>query len=84
MNPERPRPLRLAATLEQDRLRRRERRLNLVVRELRARAEAGRTQSGRVPEPLGRALSDFETELRSVRARLRQDADDHGRRAASA
>lgn len=61
----------LSHTLERDRLRRRERRLALVVRELRARAEIRRSASGTVPEPLGRAIADFQAELRAVRAALR-------------
>ena len=51
-------------------LRNRERRLKLVVRELRARADARRSKGGRVPAPLGHALADYEAELRDVRARL--------------
>ena len=65
-----PARLQIAATLERDRLQHRERRLRLVVRELRARADARRTQSGHVPAPLGGALADFERELRRVSARL--------------
>jgi hypothetical protein len=72
MRPDHPSPEeKLAETLERDRLVRRERRLELVVRELRVRAEARRAGTGRVPEPLGRALAHFQSELRSVRAALR-------------
>ena len=66
-----PLPPKLANVLERDRLERRERRLELVVGELRARAEARRAKSGRVPEPLGAALAGFQSELRTVRSLLR-------------
>ena len=68
-----PPRLALAAVLERDALERRERRLELVVRELRVRAEARRTRIGHVPAPLRRALDDFQSELREVRSRLRRD-----------
>ena len=60
----------LAVRLERDRLRHRERRLSLVVRELRTRADARREEDGRVPAPLGSALGQFQAELRAVRSRL--------------
>ena len=60
----------LAVRLERDRLKRREHRLDLVVRELRARAQSKREQHGRVPAPLGTALAEFQAELRAVRSRL--------------
>jgi hypothetical protein len=49
-----------------------ERRLELVVRELRGRADAQTAVSGKVAEPLGRALADFESRLRAVRAGARR------------
>ena len=60
----------LGQCLERDRLSRRARRLELVVRELRVRADARTSDGGSVPAPLGRALSEFATELHRVRARL--------------
>ena len=66
-SPTRPK---LGATLERDRLLHRKRRLELVVRELRARADATRARSGRVPAPLGSALAEFQSELHAVRGRL--------------
>jgi hypothetical protein len=65
-----PPRLALAATLERERLELRERRLTLVVRELRGRAASKRAETGRVPAALGRALAQFEDELRDVRDRL--------------
>ena len=59
------------ATIEHDRLVHRERRLRRVVSELRARASAGRRDSGTVPVPLRHAIADFETELRAVQRTLR-------------
>ena len=56
----------LATTLERDRLGRRERQLELVVRELRARA---RTYA-RVPPGLAHAIKGFEGELDGVRRLL--------------
>jgi hypothetical protein len=66
--------MKLAATLERDGLERRERRLELVVRELRARAELRRARTGRVPPSLRRTLGGLQSELRAVRARLHRPA----------
>lgn len=65
-----PSRLKLAATLERDGLQQRERRLRLVVHELRGRADERRARNGHVPAPMGTALAEFETELRNVRAQL--------------
>ena len=59
----------VGAELERDRLLQRERQLVLVLRELRARARAS-NGNGRVPPGLGRAIADFEGELRDVRDRV--------------
>ena len=56
--------------LELERLRHKERRLSMTIRELRVRARS-RTADGSVPEGLRRALRDFERDLRRVRSRLR-------------
>jgi hypothetical protein len=68
-----PHPVRQGRTtvgdsLEGDRLARRERRLDLALRELRTRAHAAGERE--VPRPLGHAIRDFERQLRDVRARL--------------
>jgi hypothetical protein len=55
--------------LELERLRHKEQRLRLTIRELRVRARS-RSGDGGVPEGLHRALQDFEADLRRVRARL--------------
>jgi hypothetical protein len=55
--------------LELERLRHKERRLRLTIRELRVRARS-RSGDGGVPDGLRRALQDFEADLRRVRARL--------------
>lgn len=60
----------LGEKLERERLHHKEKRLDGVVRELRARADARRRQAGFVPAPLGHALRDFELELNSLRERL--------------
>jgi hypothetical protein len=62
-----PHTLKPASPLD---LRHRERRLKLVVNELRAHTDARRSRGGRVPAPLGHALAEYEAELRDVRARL--------------
>jgi hypothetical protein len=56
--------------LELERLRHKEQRLRLTIRELRVRARS-RSADGSVPEGLRRALRDFERDLRAVRSRLR-------------
>ena len=61
----------LGTHLLRERLEHRERRLHLVVRELRARADARRALDGRVPAALGRAIADFENDLRATRRRIR-------------
>ena len=55
--------------LELERLRHKEQRLRLTIRELRVRARS--RDDGSVPDGLRRALRDFERDLRSVRSRLR-------------
>jgi hypothetical protein len=67
-----PATRKLPVAHERDRLERQERRLNHVVRELRTRATAQRADAGKVPEPLGRALAEFESQLRTVRSTLRR------------
>ena len=64
--------LTLRSRLERHGLERRERRLELVVAELRDRADASRPSKGSVPAPLGRALVDVESQLDAVRARMRR------------
>jgi hypothetical protein len=60
----------IAEHLELERLRHKEQRLRLTIRELRVRARS-RSDDGSVPEGLRRALQDFEHQLRAVRSRLR-------------
>jgi len=55
--------------LEVERLRHKEQRLRLTIRELRVRARS-RSADGSVPDGLRRALRDFERDLRRVRSRL--------------
>jgi hypothetical protein len=56
--------------LEQERLRARERRLHIVLGELRERARESRRLDGRVSPGLGQAIAAYEREVRTVHARL--------------
>jgi hypothetical protein len=72
----------LATDLERQRLAQREAQLAQVLAALRVRARSYRRLST-VPQPLSRALADFEYELTTVRARLSDDGEQvAGRRVA--
>jgi hypothetical protein len=59
-----------AEELEHERLRARERRLHIVLHELRERARETRRVDGRVSPGLGQAIAAYEREVRTVHARL--------------